>query len=301
MKNMIEVKNLKKSYKDVEAVKGISFSVQSGSFFALLGENGAGKTTTINIIATLLKKSSGEVKVNENTVDADDSLIRKDIGVVFQNNMLDNYLTVRENIINRGRMYHLSSVNIKNRIKLLSNKIGLSDFLDRRYGKLSGGQKRRADIARALINEPKILILDEPTTGLDPKTRKSVWEMVKTLKQETGLTVFLTTHYMEEAAQADRIVILDSGQIKVQGTPQTLRLKFSSDRLIIIPKEKEKVIDHLQFMGYEYSSHKETVDVCLDNSIQAIDIIYKLRNDIDEFEVIRGNMDDVFINVLKSQ
>lgn len=298
MESMIEVKNLKKFYQDVEAVKGISFSVQSGSFFAFLGDNGAGKSTTINIIATLLKKSTGEVRINGNMVDDDDCEIRKDIGVVFQNNMLDNHLTVRENLINRGKMYHLSNNEINKRIELLSLKIGLVDFLDRRYGRLSGGQKRRADIARALINEPKILILDEPTTGLDPKTRKSVWKMIKKLKQETGLTVFLTTHYMEEAAQADYIVIMDSGQIKAQGTPESLRQQFSSDRLIIIPKQKEQVIKLLKTMGYEYNRQNETVIIVLDNSIQAIDILATLKDDIDGFEVIRGNMDDVFINVL---
>lgn len=301
MKNIIEVKNLKKSYKDVEAVKGISFSVEQSSFFAFLGENGAGKSTTINIIATLLKKSSGEVKINGYKVDKNDYEIRKNIGVVFQNNMLDNHLTVKENIISRGKMYHLSKAEISARLKILSKTIGLTDFLDRRYGKLSGGQKRRSDIARALIHNPKILILDEPTTGLDPKTRKAVWIMIKNLKEKTGLTVFLTTHYMEEAASADYIVIIDAGRIKALGTPQDLRQKFSSDRLVILPRQRDHLINGLHNIGHTYEAGKETITIKLSNSIEAIEIVSKLKDDIYGFEVIRGNMDDVFINVLSEK
>ncbi len=299
MENIIEIRDLKKTYKSVEAVKGISFSVKAGSFFAFLGENGAGKSTTINMIVTLLKKTSGHVMVNGNVLDENDSAIRKDIGVVFQNSMLDDFLTVRENIINRGKMYHLSKSEIEERLKTLSEKIGLEGFIDRQYKSLSGGQKRRSDIARALINKPKVLILDEPTTGLDPKTRMAVWEMIKNLKQETGLTVFLTTHYMEEAAQADHIVIINSGLIKAQGTPEQLRRKYSSDKLIVIAKIKEHMIERLYEMGLEgVMLCGESISIALENSMQAIDILLAVRNDIDGFEVIQGNMDDVFINAL---
>ena len=239
MPNIIEIKDLWKKYKNVEAVKGIDFSVKEGSFFALLGENGAGKSTTIHILSTLLKKSSGEVIINRHRIDEEDDAIRQDIGVVFQGNMLDQYLTVRENIEGRGFLYGMEKEVIRQTMLELSEKIGVIDILDRRYGKLSGGQKRRADIVRALINQPRLLIMDEPTTGLDPYARRCVWEVIKQLKEERKLTIFLTTHYMEEAACADEIVIMDSGEIKACGTPEQLRLQYSSDRLILIPKEPE--------------------------------------------------------------
>ncbi|MEX1308151.1 MAG: ABC transporter ATP-binding protein [Eubacteriales bacterium] len=295
---MIEVKDLKKNYKDVKAVKGISFSVKKGDFFAFLGENGAGKSTTINIIATRLKKTSGEVIIGGNRVDENDDAIRRDLGVVFQGNMLDAFLTVRENLMTRGRLYGLTQSEVKTRIELLCDQLGLTEFIDRRYGRLSGGQKRRADIARALIHEPKLLILDEPTTGLDPKTRQAVWRVVKSLSETTGLTIFLTTHYMEEAANADEIVIIDAGEIKAKGNPETLRSTYSTDRLVMIPKDRARLADGLKQMRLDYITNKETLTVELPNSFAALDIIQVQKNHIDEFEVIRGDMDDVFIRAL---
>ena len=298
MENIIKVEDMKKSYRDIEAVKGISFSVRKGAFFALLGENGAGKSTTINIISTLLKKTSGDVTVNGHVLDKEDGAIREDIGMVFQNSMLDDHLTVRENIISRGGLYRLPKRETNKRLEMLSETSGLADFIDRRYGKLSGGQRRRADITRAIINEPKVLILDEPTTGLDPKMRQSVWEMIRKLKKETNLTIFLTTHYMEEAAEADHIVIIDAGRIKAQGTPEMLRRQYSSDRLVIVPKEEIQLVKTLNTMGYACVCRGGTIKIDLNDSMQAIDIVTGIQNDINGFEVIRGNMDDVFINAI---
>jgi len=298
MSNIIEVKNLRKSYKEVEAVKGIDFNVKEGSFFAFLGENGAGKSTTINIIATLINKTSGEVLVNQNQIGKRDDLIRKDIGVVFQGNMLDKLLTVKENLIQRGILYGASKKEVSERIVTLSQKIGVIDILNRPYGQLSGGQKRRADIIRALINQPRILILDEPTTGLDPYTRKCVWETIQQLKEELNLTIFLTTHYMEEANGADYVLIMDKGHIKAEGTPLQLRLKYSSDRLILLPNDIHTTAKVLETKKHSFKIDQNKIIVSLKTSFDAIDIVTALKENIQGFEVIRGNLEDVFISVI---
>lgn len=299
MPNVIEIKKLHKNYKQVEAVKGIDLAVGEGSFFSLLGENGAGKSTTINIIAALLQKTSGTVTINGHNVDRDPRAVRRDIGVVFQGHTLDRHLSVRENIIHRGALYGLSRSRAEACLCALAPKIGVEDFLDRRYGHLSGGQKRRADILRALINEPRILILDEPTTGLDPHTRQSVWETILNLKRENGLTVFLTTHYMEEAAGADHIVIMDRGSVRASGTPEQLRLRYSTDRLILIPRDADSVSTALRDMHAPYTTDRDRIVIPLKNSLDAIVIIDRVKEAIAGLEIIRGNMDDVFINVTK--
>jgi len=299
MAAIIEVKSLKKNYKTFEAVKGIDFTVEEGSFFSFLGENGAGKSTTINIISTLLKKSFGEIIVNGYEIDKQDQEIRSSIGIVFQNNMLDDFLTVRENVMSRGRMYGISKPVLNQRINELCLSLDAKEIIDKRYGKLSGGQKRKADIFRALIHMPKILILDEPTTGLDPYTRQKVWEVINKLRTEHKLTIFLTTHYMEEAAQSDYIVIIDKGMIKAQGTPEALRLKYSYDRLILIPKDKMEIRNQLDLLDQRYVIEKDKIVVALSHAFESIKILPILQNNLDSFEVIRGNMDDVFINIVK--
>lgn len=297
LKNIIEVKQLYKSYGEINAVKGISFSVEEGSLFAFLGTNGAGKSTTISIISTLLKKTSGEVFVCGKLLDDDDNEIRKKIGVVFQDSLLDPLLTVSENIIIRGSLYGISKKEIVVRMNNLSNELDCNDYMNQRYGTLSGGQKRRADILRALINMPKILILDEPTTGLDPSTRKKVWQIIERLKIEQGLTIFLTTHYMEEAAIADKIVIINKGLIVAQGTPEELRLKYSKDKLHIIPvlNKRSELLQKLK--DFEYIETKDIIIVELAHSMDALKILENIKNYIVAFEVIRGNMDDAFINI----
>jgi len=296
-RNIIEVRNLVKNFEEVKAVKGISFDVAEGSLFAFLGTNGAGKSTTISVISTLLKKTSGEVSVAGHTLDREDEEIRKNIGVVFQESLLDPLLTVRENVMIRGTLYGLSKEEIVRRMDNLAKEIDTADFMNQRYGKLSGGQRRRADIVRALINQPKILILDEPTTGLDPSTRKKVWEIIGKLKKEQNLTIFLTTHYMEEAAIADNIIVINKGVIVAEGTPEELRLRYSSDRLHIIPlksksEELKKAIEKNVFR-----EDRDKIIVDLSDSVEAIEILNKIKDYIVAFEVIRGNMDDAFINI----
>ncbi len=297
IKNVIEVSNLTKSFGELKAVDDISFTVPEGYLFAFLGTNGAGKSTTISIISTLLKKSGGKVSVVGSFVDENDEEIRKNIGVVFQDNLLDPLLTVKENILMRGTLYGIPKAVILQRMDTLAKSIGTLDYMNQRYGTLSGGQKRRADIVRALINMPKVLILDEPTTGLDPSTRQKVWQIINQLKQEQGLTIFLTTHYMEEASIADKIVVINKGKIIATGTPEELRLKYSKDRLHIIPKTEDK--EHLLELlnGSLYKEDRDMIVIELENSMKALEILDKIKDSILAFEVIRGNMDDAFINI----
>ena len=206
--NVIEVRNLTKKYGDHEAVKGIDLDVKEGELFAFLGENGAGKSTTINILCTILGKTSGDVKICGHVLGREDDLIRKEIGIVFQNLVLDDKLTVKENLYTRGSYYGLGRKQIEERIKEFYDSFELAGIMKQRYGTLSGGQRRRVDIVRALLNKPKILFLDEPTTGLDPKSRKIVWDYIDYLRRTKGMTIFLTTHYMEETRDADHVVIL---------------------------------------------------------------------------------------------
>lgn len=297
MAKIIKVNNLVKSYGTVEAVKDISFEVEKGSLFAFLGTNGAGKSTTIDILSTLITKNSGRVVINEWELGKDDQKIRKDIGVVFQNSVLDNFLTVKENLSVRGSFYGLTSSDLKERIKEASKITQCEDFIDRRYGRLSGGQKRRADIARALINQPKILFLDEPTTGLDPKTRASIWNTIGQMQKHFGMTVFLTTHYMEEAANADIITIINKGKIIAEGTPNELKEKYTGD-ILKIYDPKDNVIHYLSEKKIAYSNEKNILSIKIESADSAISILSDLKGSITSFEMIHGNMDDVFLNAI---
>jgi len=294
---IIEVTDLKKSYDAVEAIKGIDFYVEKGTLFAFLGPNGAGKSTTIDIVCTLLKADSGTVTIDGNTLGKDDDKIRSTIGVVFQDNVLDALLTVKENLYIRGKFYGLSQAEIKTAVQTAIVAAGVTEFANRPYGKLSGGQRRRADIARALINTPKILFLDEPTTGLDPQTRKSVWETIRNLQKERGMTVFLTTHYMEEAANADYVTVIDNGLVTAKGTPSELKEKYSSNNLRITAKNNEAIIAILKEQSVKYTITADMIVIPIAHTVDAIPIINKCEQYIDSFEVLNGTMDDAFINI----
>lgn len=297
MNEIINVSGLKKSYGAVEAIKGIDFYVDKGTLFAFLGPNGAGKSTTIDIVCTLLKPDSGEVVIDGNVLGKDDNKIRSEIGVVFQDNVLDPLLTVRENIYTRGKFYGLSKAQLRVSAENAIKATGVEDFQNRQYGKLSGGQRRRADIARALVNTPKILFLDEPTTGLDPQTRKSVWETIRNLQKEREMTVFLTTHYMEEAANADYVTIIDNGLISAKGTPSELKEKYSSNNLKISTKDINEVIAVLNKMNRKFTINADLITVPILQSKEAIAILNSCENYIESFEVLSGTMDDAFINI----
>ena len=296
MKNIIEVKNLVKDYKDVHAVRDISFTVEEGSFFAFLGINGAGKSTTINILCTVLEKTSGQVKIGGHDLDSDALAIKDMIGIVFQGSVLDKPLTVKDNLVSRAAYYGMSKAEVKERIAELTEAFELGEILNRKYEKLSGGQKRRVDIARALLNRPKILFLDEPTTGLDPMTRTMVWNVIHQLREDTGLTVFLTTHYMEETALCDKVVIIDTGKIAATGTPHELKQRYAGNRLLWYTPQNEQNDRLLSANGLSFEYHLDCYRVPMENSEQAAELL-KRNSEIADFEFIKGNMDDVFLTV----
>ncbi len=297
MEKIIEVAGLEKSYKDVKAVRGIDFYVVAGTLFAFLGPNGAGKSTTIDMICTLLAPDAGSVTVGGYELGREDEQIRNNIGVVFQNGVLDELLTVRENMEMRASMYGLKGGRLASCIRRAANAAEVTEFLDRRYGKLSGGQKRRADIARSLVHTPKILFLDEPTTGLDPKTRKSVWNTIRQLQQEEGLTVFLTTHYMEEAAGADYVAVIDGGLITAKGTPAELRSQHSSDTLRLSPLDMEAAQNLLAAQKIPFETNGVRLDIRLEKTLDALPVLNGMEGMLSGFEVVSGSMDDAFLTI----
>ena len=299
MEHMIEVTSLKKSYGKLQAVKGIDFSVEKGSLFAFLGPNGAGKSTTIDILCTLGQFDEGTVKIAGYDLKHDAEQIRRQIGVVFQESLLDKQLTVKENLSIRAGFYHKSESSRKSAVEQAIQYAEVADFVNQKYGTLSGGQRRRVDIARALLNTPQILFLDEPTTGLDPQTRKHIWETVTRLQKENGMTIFLTTHYMEEAAKADYVVIIDKGQIVARGTPYTLKEQYSSEHVRIMPKagRESEIIRYLKKLNLNFVSAAEILDVNVKSTLDALDMLQPIRDAVESFEVLYGTMDDVFLNI----
>lgn len=294
---IIQVENLVKSYGDVKAVKDISFYVEEGKLFAFLGPNGAGKSTTINTICTFLKPDGGKVMVNGYELCKEDDQIRNSIGVVFQESLLDSLLTVEENLFLRGGFYGMGKQELKEAVKRVSKQVELTGFLRRPYGKLSGGQRRRADIARALLHTPKILFLDEPTTGLDPQTRKNVWDMIRKLQKDQGMTVFLTTHYMEEAEEADYCIVVDEGKIAAKGTPFELKETYARDRLLLKEKNPGELLRELKRMQLPFERKAELFEIRLKNTMDALPVLNELQDKLLDFSVIKGTMDDVFIGI----
>ncbi len=301
MTNIIKVSGLKKSYGAVQAVKGINFSVKKGQLFAFLGPNGAGKSTTVEMLCTLLKQDYGEILIDGFKVGVADDEIRSRIGVVFQNNLLDGLLTVRENLRIRGSFYKLRGKELENTIEKAAQATGASDILDRYYGNLSGGQKRRVDIARALMNTPDILFLDEPTTGLDPQTRQNIWDTIRNMQKENNMTVFLTTHYMEEAAKADFITVIGNGEIIAEGTPSQLRVDYANDMLYIQPAYgyNENIIQYLTEKEIKYSIEVGRIAIPIDNTNASLPILQDVKELVESFEVIAGTMDDAFIAITR--
>lgn len=296
MNKIIEIRNLKKYFKSVKAVDDISFSVRKGELFAFLGLNGAGKSTTINIVCNSLTKDSGEVLIDGLSIDRDMTQIKPMLGVVFQNSVLDEKLTVYENLKYRASLYNLKPFEFEESLRFLSKKLEFDDYLNRQIRKLSGGQKRRIDIARALIHSPKILILDEPTTGLDPKTRILVWDLIDELRQDKELTVLLTTHYMEEASEADYVVIIDSGKVVASNTPVKLKNTYAND-FIKLYEYDERIIESLKESKLKYNILENYIEVQFKNIEKAKQFIIKNEALIKDFEVVKGKMDNVFLNV----
>ena len=297
MNLIIEVEHLSKSFGKVLAVNDISFYVEEGSLFSFLGTNGAGKSTTISILLTLLKQNEGEVKIKGFTVGKQDDKIRQEIGVVFQDSLLDPLLTVEENLNIRGAFYGMSKVEKREAVNRVIAVTDLASFKNRPYGKLSGGERRRTDIARALIHSPSILIMDEPTTGLDSYSRKSIWNTILQLQKETNMTVFLTTHYIEEAANSDFVVIMKEGEIVAKGTPEQLKNDYTSHRLLFSTSDVELMRENLNDEQVEFSEVKSIFQLPLVETTDAIPLLSKYKDLITSFEVQKASLDDVFLAI----
>ena len=293
MKNIIEIDGLTKSFGEVRAVCDLSFCVKEGELFAFLGVNGAGKSTTINIMCAQLTKDGGKVVIDGRDLDSESEHIKRGLGVVYQNSVLDAPLSVYDNLQSRAALYGICGAEFKTRLSELAYLLDFRDLMKRPVGKLSGGQRRRIDIARALIHRPKILILDEPTTGLDPQTRRLLWDVISDLRKSENMTVFLTTHYMEEAADADYVVILDSGRIAAKGTPLELKNEYTGDFVTIYNADEADV----KALGVEYEPIRDAFRLNVENTAAATELIIKNPDLFRDFEITKGKMDDVFLAV----
>lgn len=312
MEYAIEVSGMRKYFQEIKAVDDISFQVEKGELFGFLGINGAGKSTTINMLCTLFpwdgnpSSAAGEARICGHVLGKEDEKIRRKIGVVWQGNCLDKKLTVKENLYVRGALYGQGRRELAEGVERICGKLGLADIFGRRYGFLSGGQKRRCEIAAALVNTPEVLFLDEPTTGLDPATRQSVWNSLEEMRKKEGVTIFLTTHYMEEAAKANHIAVIDSGKIRETGTPFALKERFAKDKLKLIPIEGRA--EELGAILKRVRSRKEEENgravwkegfflVTLSDSLSALPILKETEKCLRRFELVQGSMDDVFLNI----
>ncbi len=293
MENIINIEHLNKSYGYLKAVNDLSFRVKRGELFAFLGVNGAGKSTTISMICGQLKKDSGNIIVCGENIENSFDIISRRIGVVFQNSVLDAQLSARDNLRSRASLYGITGKAFEKRFKELAKLLEFEEFANRPLIKLSGGQKRRIDIARALLHKPEILILDEPTTGLDPQTRRLLWDTVENLRKEKKMTVFLTTHYMEEAADVDYVVILDSGIIAAEGTPLELKNKYVGDYITLYGCDEAKISE----LGLPYKKIRDAFRITVPNVAKVTELIVSYPDIFTDYEVVKGKMDDVFLAV----
>ena len=291
--NIIKISHLNKSFGEVKAVNDLSFRVKKGELFAFLGVNGAGKSTTISILCGLLKKDSGTVQVNGIETDKAGAQTKRMLGVVFQDSVLDKPLTVKENLMSRAALYGITGNAFDKRLQELVEILDFDEFLNRPVGKLSGGQRRRIDIARALLHRPEILILDEPTTGLDPQTRRLIWNVISSFRKDENMTVFLTTHYMEEAAEADYVVIIDDGKISAEGTPLELKNTYTGDYITIYDVDEKDI----KALDVEYEQIRNGYRLSVPNTKAATELIIRNPQLFNDYEITKGKMDDVFLAV----
>lgn len=293
MSNMIQIDHLSKSFGSVKAVQDLSFRVKEGELFAFLGINGAGKSTTINIMCGQLSKDRGNIFIDGHDLDKDIDLVKRCLGVVFQSSLLDSALSVYDNLESRAALYGITGTEFKKRLAELAKILDFEDLLKRTVGKLSGGQRRRIDIARALFHNPKILILDEPTTGLDPQTRRTLWNVIADFRRRENMTVFLTTHYMEEAAEADYVVIIDDGKISAEGAPLELKNTYTGDYITIYGADEHAVRE----LGVEYERIRNGYRLLIPNTRSATNLIIHNPQLFQDYEITKGKMDDVFLSV----
>lgn len=293
MENVIEINHLNKSFGEVRAVQDLSFRVKRGELFAFLGVNGAGKSTTINIMCGQQSRDGGSIVIDSQELDGNVNAVKSKLGVVFQSSVLDKALNVRENLESRAALYGIVGSAFETRLSELAQMLDFEDLLKRTVGKLSGGQRRRIDIARSLLHKPDILILDEPTTGLDPQTRKTLWSVISDLRRKDNMTVLLTTHYMEEAADADFVVIIDGGRLIAQGTPLELKNKYTGDYITLYGTSEDTV----KKLGIPYEPLRDAYRLLVPNTAAATELIIRHPEVFSDYEITKGKMDDVFLAV----
>ena len=300
--SIISVQNLKKYYKDIKAVDDISFEVNEGEIFGFLGPNGAGKTTTIKMLVTLLRSTEGTAKVVDNDINTDPDKVRRNIGIVFQDPALDDRLTGKENLDFHARMYGMKKDKREERIKEVLKLVELEEKANVLIKYYSGGMKRRLEIARGLMHFPKILFLDEPTIGLDPQTRRSVWDYIKNLNEKEKITIFLTTHYMDEADYlCSRVAIIDHGKILVVDTPSNLKSKIGKDVITIGCSNNEACAESLKKEAWVESVkvHDSSITIGASEIEKKLPLIIKMAEenqvDINSIDVRKPTLEDVFL------
>jgi ABC-2 type transport system ATP-binding protein len=295
--NSIEVKNFTKKFGSFTAVDNISFNVEQGTIFAFLGPNGAGKSTTINTLCTIHDKTSGELRINGNDVSTQKDKVRSDIGIVFQESTLDGKLTIEENLKLHCDFYNVPRSEVKERIDFVLELVDIMDWKKAPVDSLSGGMKRRVEIARGLVHFPKVLFLDEPTTGLDPQTRANVWDYIHKLQKQKNITIFLTTHYMEEAEICNKVAIIDHGKIVAHDTPNNLKKQYTSTTLKIKTSNQENLLQYLNESYFKYKQDDGLVTVFATNVEKVLDIISLFKESIEDIEISKGTLNDVFIAI----
>jgi ABC-2 type transport system ATP-binding protein len=297
MMNSIEVSNFTKRFGQFTAVDNISFTVEEGSVFALLGPNGAGKTTTISTLCTIQEKTEGELKICGHNVTTQKDLVRNDIGIVFQDSTLDGKLTIEENLKLHCDFYNVPKKEVKGRLDFVLELVDLIDWRKSSVNSLSGGMKRRAEIARGLIHFPKVLFLDEPTTGLDPQTRLNVWDYILKLQKQKNITVFLTTHYMEEAEICSQVAVIDKSKIVVHDSPYNLKKKYTSSILKIKSDDPERLNSFLEKYSFRFKKEDEFIHIYTNNLKNITDIITSFKDSIEDIEINKGTLNDVFLTI----
>ena len=297
MNPIIQVEHFSKKYGDFTAVDDISFTVDEGSVFAFLGPNGAGKSTTINTLCTILDKTEGTLTINGHDVCEERSSVRKDIGIVFQDSTLDAQMTVEENLKYHCSFYKVPKNEVRERINFALDLVELTEWKRAAMGSLSGGMKRRAEIARGLVHDPKVLFLDEPTTGLDPQTRANVWEYIQRLQKQKNMTIFLTTHYMDEAEVCSKIVIMDHGKIVAQDTPENLKHLYTGTEVDVICTQTEPLEAALRERKVSYRKDGKKLIFHTKKAPAALEILSAHRGEVTDFEVKNGTLNEVFLAI----
>ncbi len=297
MDPIIRVEHFSKKYGDLTAVDDISFTVDEGSIFAFLGPNGAGKSTTINTLCTILEKTEGTLTINGHDVSRERSLVRKDIGIVFQDPTLDTQMTVEENLRYHCSFYKVPKNEVQERIAFALDLVELTQWRRAAVGSLSGGMKRRAEIARGLVHDPKVLFLDEPTTGLDPQTRANVWEYIQRLQKQKNMTIFLTTHYMDEAEVCSKVVIIDHGKIVAHDTPEELKRQYTGTEVDVVCTQAGQLEATLREREVSYRKDGSKLVFHTKEAPAALEILSAHRGEIMDFEVKNGTLNEVFLAI----